>query len=572
MSLPPITAAHPEGAFLMHLITFTGSPSMDHWAYWISIDSETDIGVVIHATADVRNGFQLGIKRSRDLGAPANKPTTKTSPQWIDHNGIEKSLCKVKAPVKTLDSVEETKWVFSGASRLAANEKLIGRLLVLARQEMLAVTPSFAQSYAKTFVIKTLQSITKGRLVLILRYNNDEKITSGSTDAATGPEAVIYVNKPRFWTRILIAFDLGFSEAYMLQDIDCDDLGTVFDIYLLNKDLLGFGNPLLVFAQRTLRLVIKPTNNVEQARLNASAHYDTSNKLFASFLSLDMNYSCAHWSADRSETLQSAQERKVDTLLKRLDLSPEHHLLDIGCGWGDVIITAAQKYGCRVTGLTLAKEQKQLAEQRIKEAGLQDQVSVLLCDYRKAPRPDEGYDRIISIGMFEHVGKKYFNEYFGTISRLLHPRSGLMVIDGITMTNKMFNNKSPVDTFIDRYIFPGGYLPSINLLTQSLHEGSKGALEITYAKDIGPHYGKTLIAWKEKFEHNWKNIREDYVATHENASEEDIEAFRRMWIFYFVYCEAGFRSRIIGNYIICAAKTPEPVISYDSASFGGMLQ
>lgn len=177
---------------------------------------------------------------------------------------------------------------------------------------------------------------------------------------------------------------------------------------------------------------------MEQARLNASAHYDTSNKLFAGFLSPDMNYSCAHWSADASETLQSAQERKVDTLLKRLDLSPGHHLLDIGCGWGNVIISAAQKYGCRVTGLTLAKEQKQLAEQRIKEAGLQDRVSVLLCDYRRAPRPEEGYDRIISIGMFEHVGKKYFNEYFGTISRLLHPKTGLMVIDGITMTNKVY--------------------------------------------------------------------------------------------------------------------------------------
>lgn len=151
-----------------------------------------------------------------------------------------------------------------------------------------------------------------------------------------------------------------------------------------------------------------------------------------------MNYSCAHWSADPSETLQSAQERKVDALLKRLDLSPGHHLLEIGCGWGDVIISAAQKYGCKVTGLTLAKEQKQLAEQRITEAGLQDRVSVLLCDYRRAPRPEKGYDRIISIGMFEHVGKKYFNEYFGTISRLLHPKTGLMVIDGITMTEKVY--------------------------------------------------------------------------------------------------------------------------------------
>lgn len=150
-----------------------------------------------------------------------------------------------------------------------------------------------------------------------------------------------------------------------------------------------------------------------------------------------MNYSCAHWTTDPAETLQAAQERKVDTLLKKLRLNSNHHLLEIGCGWGDVMIKAAQKYSCRVTGITLSSEQKSLAEKRIKDAKLQHLVSVLLCDYRKTPVPESGYDRIISIGMFEHVGRKYLNEYFRTISRLLNPTTGVLVIDGITFTNKV---------------------------------------------------------------------------------------------------------------------------------------
>lgn len=160
-----------------------------------------------------------------------------------------------------------------------------------------------------------------------------------------------------------------------------------------------------------------------------------------------MNYSCAHWantgtSSEEVESLEDAQKRKVYYLLRRAQLDSSHHLLDIGCGWGDVAITAAQTTGCRVTGVTLSEEQKNLAEKRVQEAGLDKngQVRILLCDYRKTPSPGEGkefYDRIISIGMFEHVGPQFLEGYFGVISSLLHPVDGRMVIDGITMTNNV---------------------------------------------------------------------------------------------------------------------------------------
>lgn len=145
-----------------------------------------------------------------------------------------------------------------------------------------------------------------------------------------------------------------------------------------------------------------------------------------------MNYSCAHWSGDPTESLECAQQRKVRCILNKARLSSTHHLLDIGCGWGDLIIEAARQTGCQATGLTLSEEQKTLADQRIRAAGLQSQVRVLLCDYRNAPCPEGGYDRIISVGMFEHVGPQFLDTYFSQISSLLTAKNGVVVIDGIT--------------------------------------------------------------------------------------------------------------------------------------------
>lgn len=151
-----------------------------------------------------------------------------------------------------------------------------------------------------------------------------------------------------------------------------------------------------------------------------------------------MNYSCAHWSADPTETLETAQNRKVQAILRKAKISASHHILDIGCGWGDLAIKAAQTMQCQVTGITLSKEQKSWADKRIKSAGLEGRVEILYCDYRNVPPPPSGaYDRIISIGMFEHVGQEHLPEYFATISRLLDPKHGILVLDGITAINKV---------------------------------------------------------------------------------------------------------------------------------------
>ena len=189
-----------------------------------------------------------------------------------------------------------------------------------------------------------------------------------------------------------------------------------------------------------LSWLFQPSNSIQEARKNISSHYDVSNELFAAFLSPDMNYSCAHWAGNQVESLEEAQNRKVQNLLRKAQISSSHHVLDIGCGWGDLAIKAVQTTGCQVTGLTLSDKQKSLADQRIKLAGLEDRVKILLCDYRNISGPDDNggfYDRVISVGMFEHVGPNYLDQYFATISKLLHPAHGLMVVDGITMTKKV---------------------------------------------------------------------------------------------------------------------------------------
>ncbi|KAA8645035.1 uncharacterized protein ATNIH1004_009246 [Aspergillus tanneri] len=362
------------------------------------------------------------------------------------------------------------------------------------------------------------------------------------------------------------------SGARLKVILQYKDPPEVIQIYIKNRSNLDSGNYLFQLLPR-LAWLFQPSNSVQKARQNISSHYDASNELFAAFLSADMNYSCAHWNGDPTESLESAQERKVSYLLHKAQIATSHHVLDIGCGWGHLAIKAAQTTGCRVTGLTLSDKQKSLADQRVKEAGLEDRVRIFLCDYRDISGPEDNdgyYDRVISVGMFEHVGPEYLDLYFGIISRLLHPTHGVMVIDGITMTNKLRETKPKVPTFIGRYIFPGGYLPTIHMLLDSLHRGSGGNLEITYTQNIGPHYGKTLLAWRDNFLRNWKTIESDYRAAHLEASDAEVEAFRRQWLYYFTYCYSAFRRRLLGNYIIVAAKTPEPMIEYD-ASLGQMI-
>ncbi|CAD6457633.1 552469fa-e615-4877-9594-3bfc831c7e3c [Sclerotinia trifoliorum] len=430
--------------------------------------------------------------------------------------------------------------------------------------------PSYLSSFTRSYILNILSKIEYGRLDMTMKDRGETEpqvFGNSSLKDSSQPVCSITVNSPNVWTRMSINVDLGFSEAYMLGELECDDLVALVSIYIQNFALFGTGNIFLQIIPRLQKILFNPSNDSKRALQNASSHYDTSNALFSSFLSTDMSYSCAIWdTTGKEETLEEAQRRKVHNIIDKACIEPEHHILDIGGGWAFLAIEAVKKTGCRVTIVTLSVEQKTLCEKRIEEAGLKDRIEILLCDYREIPKPSPaGFDRVISVEMLEHVGKEYMEIYFREISRLLNPEHGIMVIQGITINNQRFHQtRSKVDTFIDRYIFPGGYLPCVRELIERLDTGSAGSLELESVQGIGPHYARTLRLWRENFLANWETTKSLYVKERGNMTALDLEALRRRWIYYFSYSEAGFRAGILGDYII-TARRPQVL------SLGGMV-
>ena len=206
-------------------------------------------------------------------------------------------------------------------------------------------------------------------------------------------------------------------------------------------------------------------------------------------------------------------------------------MLEIGTGWGSFAIEAVKLTGCRVTTLTLSKEQKALAEERIAKTGMSENIEVLLCDYRALPSPPSGhYDKIISIEMLEAVGAEYLEIYFQCVNRLLKPDRGIAVFQCITIPEERYSTYAGGNDFIRQYIFPGGHLPTISQLVRCIDSGSKGALVVENIKNIGGHYSKTLRLWREKFLENFEShIRPALLKEHAGMSELDVDVFRRKW-------------------------------------------
>lgn len=321
----------------------------------------------------------------------------------------------------------------------------------------------------------------------------------------------------------------------------------------------------------------KSTNTLANARLNISAHYDISNAMFSAFLSEDMTYSCPIWAESTGakpieESLESAQKRKLQYFIDQAKIKETDHVLEIGTGWGSFAIEAVKTTGCRVTSLTLSREQKELADDRIAAAGLTDHIEVLLCDYRALPMPNEGpYDKVVSIEMLEAVGREFLEIYFNCVHKLLKPEGGIGVFQCITMPEARYEAYSKGDDFIRKYIFPGGHLPTVSQLVSNVEKGSKGTLVVDAVKNIGGHYAKTLRLWREKFEKNFDNVIEpSLLSEHRGMSRRDVGLFKRKWQvslqaicrlrkltsrqYYFTYCEAGFNTKTIGDVIMTVAR------------------
>lgn len=334
-------------------------------------------------------------------------------------------------------------------------------------------------------------------------------------------------------------------------------------LFILNRDHLSNGSTFTSAISSGLAGLLRGSNNLKNARLNISAHYDISNEMFAAFLSPDMTYSSPIWlprSNPKSEleTLYDAQMRKLDRFIDNTHIKRTDHVLEIGTGWGSFAMRAVERTGCRVTSLTLSIEQKELAEERIREAGMSDQIAVLLCDYRCLETTKTGaFDKVVSIEMLEAVGKEYLVTYFECINKLLKKEGGIACFQCITMPDARYEAYAKSDDFIRRYIFPGGHLPAVSELVSSIQTASGGTLVVDSIENIGPHYAKALRLWREAFLENWQDkIKPQLIKerSREGMDDDGAEVFKRKWDYYFRYSEAGFATKTLGDVIITVGR------------------
>ncbi|UNI20405.1 Cyclopropane-fatty-acyl-phospholipid synthase [Purpureocillium takamizusanense] len=332
-------------------------------------------------------------------------------------------------------------------------------------------------------------------------------------------------------------------------------------LFIVNRDRMDNGTTWISSLSSIVSTMARSTNTLSNALLNISAHYDISNDMFAAFLSPDMTYSCPIWQRvssgpePREESLEEAQIRKLNRFIDGARLKPTDHVLEIGTGWGSFAIEAVRRTGCRVTSLTLSKEQKALAEQRIAAASFSDRIEVKLIDYRELPTSPRPYDKIVSIEMLEAVGQEYLATYFKCVDRLLKQDGGIAMFQCITMPEGRHEAYSKSEDFINHYIFPGGYLPSTTQLLHHISQQSSGTLIVENVENIGGHYARTLRLWNENFQENFNDrIKPALLKEHPNLTKAGVEVFRRKWEYYFTYCEAGFVTKTLGDVIITVGR------------------
>lgn len=351
----------------------------------------------------------------------------------------------------------------------------------------------------------------------------------------SGIHAVLEIKRSRALRRFLFGGETGFAEAYLDGDWTTPDLSALMELAVINDSELRPVNegatPARVYNR--IRHLVR-ANTRRGSRRNIAHHYDLGNAFYALWLDRTMTYSSALFEED-VETLEDAQKRKCRRLAQALDLQPDHHVLEIGCGWGGFAEIAAREFGCRVTGITLSHEQAAYMRQRVCDAGLAERVDVVIRDYR-----DVGghFDRIASIEMFEAVGEKYWPAYFKTVRERLKP-GGMAGLQIITIADERFEEYRRGSDFVQKYIFPGGMLPCPSALSRVIEAAG---LAMKGVETFGQSYAMTLGEWQRRFQRVWDRIE---------TMGFDVR-FKRMWEVYLAYCEAGFRHGPldVGQYVL----------------------
>jgi cyclopropane-fatty-acyl-phospholipid synthase len=354
---------------------------------------------------------------------------------------------------------------------------------------------------------------------------SDKPLRFGDADAPESLTATLTVHDPSVYRSLLAGGTLSASEAYIEGRWSSDDLYRVLRVGVHNESVYdGLDGPWTAFFTATRDLLHAARRNSRRgSRRNISAHYDLGNEVFAQFLDPTMAYSCAIFPHEQA-TLEEASREKFDRICRKLELQPDHHVLEIGTGWGGFCLHAAREYGCRVTTTTISKKQFEWSRRRVTEEGLDGRVTVLEKDYRDL---QGRFDRLVSIEMIEAVGHRYLDTFFARCASLLKP-DGAMALQAISVRDSAYRRHQRAATFINTHIFPGSFLPAMSAMCSSMARCTP--LRMVHVEDISPHYVRTLLEWRRRFRTNIDKLR------HCGLTDELV----RMWDFYFAYCAAAF--------------------------------
>ncbi len=388
---------------------------------------------------------------------------------------------------------------------------------------------SLSNRLARSLVLRQLAKIADGQLIV---EETGRQWRFGDPSQRLPRPVTVRILHSSAWPDFAFGGSAAAGAAYVKGSWQCDELTDLMRLFLRNQEALnGLDGGLSWLWQPVRKLSYWLQRNTKAgSRRNIQAHYDVGNDLFQLFLDRNLMYSSAYYPTAETD-LEAAAEAKLDQVCRKLELRPEHHLLEIGSGWGGLAIHAARHFGCRVTTTTISREQYELARKRVEQEGLSDRVEVLFDDYRDLTGR---YDRIVSIEMIEAVGHQFMAGYFAQCSRLLKA-DGSMLIQAITIADQLYKEALRDVDFIKRFVFPGGFLPSVTEMAKALTRATD--LRISHLEDIGLHYARTLRDWRGRFIARLDKVRAL------GYSEE----FIRLWDYYLCYSEGGFAERHLGT-------------------------
>ena len=377
---------------------------------------------------------------------------------------------------------------------------------------------------AEKFILSKLKTISQGNLKLI---NYDGKVFHFG-DLESQLFADIKINNPRFYLNVMLGGSSALGEAHMKKDFYSSSLTNLIELTARNINIIySFSGSLKLQKIKNILKKIFASNTKSKSIKYISKHYDLGNEFFSLWLDKSLTYSSAVYK-NENESLESAQKNKFQELINLLNIKEGNKVLEIGCGWGGFAEFLAKKYDVSVDCITVSKNQYDYTKKKIFDSGLNNKVNVKFLDYRDLKNK---YDHVASIEMIEAVGEKYMDKYFGTIKKVLND-NGTAAIQGIVIKDELFERYRGNEDFIQKYIFPGGFLPSMDFIKTLM---KRNKLKLEKVNDYSDDYAKTLSTWRKNFINAWEKI----------SPLGFDEYFKRMWQFYLSYCEGGFKSRNI---------------------------